>query len=265
VFVEVGPGGALTASVEQSLIGEQPVSVITLAKDHPEVESVLTAAGRLFTTGVDVNWTATFAGVEAERVELPTYAFQRQRFWLGDRGDAPARKVKTRSAGLAERLKALPPNELHRQLVELVCAHAAAVLGHTGSHDIDAERAFQDLGFESLTGVELRNRLKAETGLALPRTLIFDYPTPTALADHLQRLLRGEDEESGDEKVWSALQKIPVHELRRTGLLDKLLLLAGEPEESSPEPIVSDAIIDSLDPDALIAMALNAEEDSDTQ
>jgi acyl carrier protein len=166
---------------------------------------------------------------------------------------------------LAERLKALPPNELHRQLVELVCAHAAAVLGHTGSHDIDAERAFQDLGFESLTGVELRNRLKAETGLALPRTLIFDYPTPTALADHLQRLLRGEDEESGDEKVWSALQKIPVHELRRTGLLDKLLLLAGEPEESSPEPIVSDAIIDSLDPDALIAMALNAEEDSDTQ
>jgi acyl transferase domain-containing protein len=265
VFVEVGPGGALTASVEQSLIGEQPVSVITLAKDRPEAESMLTAAGRLFTTGVDVNWTATFAGVEAERVELPTYAFQRQRFWLGDRGDAPARKVKTRSVGLAERLKALPPNELHRQLVELVCAHAAAVLGHTGSHDIDAERAFQDLGFESLTGVELRNRLKAETGLALPRTLIFDYPTPTALADHLQRLLRGEGEESGDEKVWSALRKIPVQELRRTGLLDKLLLLAGEPEESPPEPIVSDAIIDSLDPDALIAMALNAEEDSDTQ
>jgi acyl carrier protein len=149
--------------------------------------------------------------------------------------------------------------------VELVCVHAAAVLGHTGGHDIDAERAFQDLGFESLTGVELRNRLKAETGLALSRTLIFDYPTPTALADHLQRLLGGEDEESGDEKVWSTLRTIPLHELRRTGLLDKLLRLAGEPEESPPEPTVSDDIIDSLGPDALIAMALHPEEDSGAQ
>jgi acyl transferase domain-containing protein len=223
---------------------------------------VLTAAGRLFTTGVDVNWGATFAGVTAQRVELPTYAFQRQRFWVGDRADAP-QAPKPRPADLAERLKALPPNELHRQLVELVCAHAAAVLEHAERNDIDPERAFQDLGFESLTGVELRNRLKADTGLALPRTLIFDYPTPTELADHLQRLVRGEDEESADEQVWSTLRKIPLHELRRIGLLDRLLRLAGESEESPPEPAVSDDIIDSLGPEALIAMALHREEDSD--
>jgi acyl transferase domain-containing protein len=264
VFVEVGPGGALTASVEQSLTTEQPVSVVTMAKDRPEAESVLTAAGRLFTAGAGINWAATFASLTAQRVELPTYAFQRQRFWLGDGGDAPS-PAKTRSSDFVERLKDLPPNDLHRQLVELVCAHAAAVLGHTGGHDIDAERAFQDLGFESLTGVELRNRLKAETGLALSRTLIFDYPTPTALADHLQRLLGGEEEESGDEKVWSTLRTIPLHELRRTGLLDKLLRLAGVPEESPPEPTVSDDIIDSLGPDALIAMALHPEEDSGIQ
>jgi acyl carrier protein len=239
-----------------------------MPKDHPEAESVLIAAGRLFTVGVDVNWAATFAGVATRQVALPTYAFQRQRFWVGElghRGDAPAHKPMTRSADLKERFKDLPPDDLHRQLVELVRAHAAAVLGHTGSHDIDVGRAFQDLGFESLTGVELRNRLKAETGLSLPRTLIFDYPTPTALADHLQRLVGGEGEESGDEKVWSALRKIPLHELRRTGLLDKLLRLAGEREESPSEPTVSDDIIDSLGPDALIAMALHPEEESDTQ
>jgi acyl carrier protein len=149
--------------------------------------------------------------------------------------------------------------------VELVRSHAATVLGHSGSHDIDAERAFQDLGFESLTGVELRNRLKADTGLALSRTLIFDYPTPTALADHLQQLLLGDDDESEDEKIWSTLRKIPLHELRRTGLLDKLLLLAGERGKVGSDPVVSADIIDSLSPDALIAMALDPDEDEGVQ
>jgi acyl transferase domain-containing protein len=254
VFVEVGPGGVLTASVDESLTTEQAMSVLTMAKERSEVDSLLTAAGRLFATGMGVQWAAVFAGLGAQRVELPTYAFQRRRFWLG-----------TRSADLAERLKGLAPDERHRQLIELVCAHAAAVLGHSGSRDIDAERAFEDLGFEALTGVELRNRLKTETGLALSRTMIFDYPTPTALADHLQRLLRGDDEESHDEKIWSTLRKIPLHELRRTGLLDKLLLLAGGPEKSLPEPTVSDDIIDSLGPDALIAMALDSDEDDGVQ
>ncbi len=253
VFVEVGSDGGLSAAVEQSLTTQQPVSIVTIAKDCTEAASLLTAAARLFTTGVAVNWGAVLGG--GQRVPLPTYSFVRQRFWLGS-GAGPLRSPTAHPAELAERLQQLAPNEQHRQLVELVCTHAAAVLGHTGRHDIDAERAFQDLGFESLTGVELRNRLKAETGLALSRTLIFDYPTPTALADHLHRLLRGDDEESDDEKIWSRLRKIPLHELRRTGLLDKLLLLAGDSEKSHSDPTTSDDIIDSLSPDALIAMAL---------
>jgi hypothetical protein len=117
-----------------------------------------------------------------------------------------------------------------------------------------------------MTGVELRNRLKADTGLALSRTLIFDYPTPTALADHLaQQLLGGHREESDDERIWSALRNIPVQELRRAGLLDKLLLLAGMPEKSHLEPTVGDDVIDALSPDALIAMALNPADDDDVQ
>jgi Phosphopantetheine attachment site len=145
-----------------------------------------------------------------------------------------------------------------------VCSHAANVLGRSSSADIDAERAFQDLGFDALTGVELRNRLKTDIGLALPRTLIFDYPSPTALADHLARkLLRGYHDESDDEKIWSALRTIPLEELRRTGLLDKLLLLAGVQEKSDVEPTVSDDVIDALSPDALIAMALNERDDNE--
>jgi hypothetical protein len=163
-------------------------------------------------------------------------------------------------------LRQLPPHEQRRELVELVCVRAAAVLGHPGSQAVDAERAFQDLGFDSLTGVELRNRLKADTGLPLSRTLIFDYPNPTALADHLaQQVLHGDEEESDDEKIWSALKKIPLPELRRTGLLDKLLLMAGDAENSLADPTLSDDTIDSLSPDALIALALDSDEPDDAE
>ena len=164
----------------------------------------------------------------------------------------------SRPTDWADRVKQLEPDEQRRRLVELVCGHVAIVLGHASGHDIDAGRAFEDLGFDSLTGVELRNRLKADTGLALSRTLIFDYPTPTALADHLlQQLLYGGNAEPDDEKIWSSLRKIPLQELRRTGLLDQLLLLAGDSEKPLPDSIISDDVIDSLSPEALIAMALN--------
>lgn len=68
--------------------------------------------------------------------------------------------------------------------MELVCGNAATVLGHTTA-DVNADDAFGDLGFDSLTAVELRNRLKIATGLTLSPTLIFDHPTPAALAEHL--------------------------------------------------------------------------------
>jgi acyl carrier protein len=91
-------------------------------------------------------------------------------------------------SGLAARLQGLSTAQRHSLLVELVCANTATVLGRS-SADIDADVAFQDLGFDSLTGVELRNRLKTATGLTLSPELIFDYPTPTALAEHVDEQL----------------------------------------------------------------------------
>ena len=91
----------------------------------------------------------------------------------------------TATSTLAQRLHGLTPDQQHTLLMELVRTHTAAVLGHPNPTTLDTNRAFQDLGFDSLSAIELRNRLKTATGLTLSPTLIFDYPTPTTLAQHL--------------------------------------------------------------------------------
>ncbi|WP_424384929.1 type I polyketide synthase, partial [Mycobacterium sp.] len=89
-FIEAGPASGLTASIEQSLSPAEPVAVSLLGKDRPELPALMRAAGHLFTSGLRVDWPAVFAGSGARRVDLPTYAFQRQRFWSAPASTGPA-------------------------------------------------------------------------------------------------------------------------------------------------------------------------------
>jgi mycoketide-CoA synthase len=168
--------------------------------------------------------------------------------------------AKSKSA-LLERLEGLPEDEQHAVLLDLVRSHIATVLGNSSPEAIDPDKAFQELGFDSLTAVEMRNRLKAATGLALSPTLIFDYPNSAALAGYFRHELVGASTEStpqvapGEAEIQRVVASIPVKRLRQAGVLDLLLGLANEAgEDGAAENREKD--IATMDLDDLVNAAL---------
>ncbi|OBH98098.1 type I polyketide synthase [Mycobacterium sp. E2733] len=175
--------------------------------------------------------------------------------------------AKSKSA-LLQRLEGLPEDEQQAVLLDLVRANIATVLGNSSPESIDPDRAFQELGFDSLTAVEMRNRLKSATGLALSPTLIFDYPNSAALAGYMHRELVGAAEQQspaaapGEAEIQRAVGSIPVKRLRQAGVLELLLALANEADggrgdgQSPATPVTSEKDIADMDLEDLVNAAL---------
>ncbi|WP_345025924.1 SDR family NAD(P)-dependent oxidoreductase, partial [Streptomyces sedi] len=184
----------------------------------------------------------------------------------------PARRTAASAedtSALRRRLAATGRSEQQRVLTDLVRTHIATILSHTTLNAIDDDRGFGDLGFDSLTAVELRNRLSAATGLRLPATLTFDYPTPAAVATYLRTQLAPADGdaesgnhdglEASEAEIRRMIAAIPLAKLRQTGALDLLRQLAQADDEGVETVDDGSAAvdIDELDVADLIQMAHN--------
>ncbi|MFB9610777.1 SDR family NAD(P)-dependent oxidoreductase [Kutzneria kofuensis] len=168
----------------------------------------------------------------------------------------PARQTRQSHTSLRERLAELPEADREQLLLDLVGKHVAAVLGHDASTTIEPDRAFKELGFDSLTAVELRKQLGLATGLQLPATLIFDYPTSQDVADHLRELLQPGEFDPAQQliaeigRLEATLQATEVNGSRPkvTARLEALLRKWRDNEEiaNAPEGSLDEATDDEL-------------------
>ncbi|WP_024804254.1 SDR family NAD(P)-dependent oxidoreductase [Nocardia sp. BMG51109] len=211
-FVEVSPHPVLVPALHDIFddAGADGVAVGTLRRGEPGERQLSASMAEGYVRGLPVDWQRMFDPTEHRAVGLPTYPFQRRRYWL----DAPeARPAAVHHVGTTERdepdfrrrLAETPGTGRYRLVLEVIRGQVAAVLRHATADEVSADRSFKELGFDSVTAVELRNRLGAATGLALPAALVFSYPTPTALARHILDAL--ELESPGD----AAEPSLPRH------------------------------------------------------
>ncbi|MFE9249828.1 beta-ketoacyl synthase N-terminal-like domain-containing protein, partial [Streptomyces sp. NPDC007088] len=199
LFVESSAHPVLTMGIEQTAEAHDTAvtAVGSLRRGEGGLERFLTSAAEAFVGGATVDWATVFEGTGARRVELPTYAFQRERYWLDTVADTrkqqkPGREPVALSAPPSRTMAPRDETDQAAALMELVRAQVAATLGYDGPDAVDSERTFKELGFDSLGAVEFRNHLNVTLGLRLQTTLLFDYPTPAALVRHLRTALSGE-------------------------------------------------------------------------
>ncbi|MFI1918307.1 type I polyketide synthase [Nocardia sp. NPDC020380] len=211
-FVEMGPHPVLAmgigATAEAAGAAEHIAVVGSLRRGDGGPDRFLASLAQAHCAGIEVNPQALVPG--GARIDLPPYAFQRQNFWTGVTSADFTRTADivtvteeptpdTQVSGtwddspLARKLQTTPEYQRDTVVLDLVREHAAAILGHDSARSIQPDLPFTEFGFDSVSGVELQNRLMRATGVPLPKTLIFDHPTAAAIAAVLRAQVTGTD------------------------------------------------------------------------
>ncbi|MFI1049744.1 type I polyketide synthase [Streptomyces griseoruber] len=241
-FVEVSPHPVLTVG-----LADLPGTAVTgtLRRGDGGPRRFLTSLAELHVRGGELRWTEVY-GTEARRVPLPTYAFQRRRIWLDALpGPEAPTWTPTETATRPDRSSTAPDitvvEPADRQptvgtvpadadLLRIVRSGAALVLGQPSPEAVDPDLTFRELGFDSVSAVEFRDRLAAATGVDLPSTLTYDRPTARAVADHVRNLLGGPDE-AAVEPVRQAASRVDDDPIAIVSLAGRWPGGAQTPEE----------------------------------
>ncbi|GAB4585387.1 type I polyketide synthase [Nocardia sp. IFM 10818] len=188
-FIEPSPHPVLTVRVQETAdAAGRPVAAIgTLHRDEGTRTRLLRSAAEAWTAGVAIDWTTVLDGTGARRIPLPSYPFQRTRHWL-DTVDAA---VAADMSALALRLREAGAENVRDVLLDMVRRHTALALGLGMPGEIEDAAPFRSQGLTSIAGATLCADLARATGVSLPPTAVFDYPTPLALAAHLEERVRG--------------------------------------------------------------------------
>ncbi|MFL6111413.1 MAG: type I polyketide synthase, partial [Catenulispora sp.] len=177
-FIEVSPHPVLAIALAQGTEADPAALVVgTLRRDRGGLDQALRALAELHVQGYPVAWSRVLSNADPRTVDLPAYAFQHRHYWLDEHDDT----VPAAGPSWREEVLALPEPERLARLTALVTGEAAALLGRP-AQEVRSGAALREQGFDSLTVVELRNRLMARTQATLPTALAFDYPTPQAIA-----------------------------------------------------------------------------------
>ncbi|MFI9323548.1 type I polyketide synthase [Kitasatospora aureofaciens] len=197
-FLEISPHPVLAMGIRQAIEarGADGAVLGTLRRGRGDRRRFLTAAAEAFVHGVAVDWAALLPAA-APLVDLPTYPFQRRSCWPAGLSGPTEATGTTEPTGTTEVIEANPDTSPEhapehtpvteravdrRELLELVRSHTAVVLDAGSAADVRPGRTFRELGLDSAMALELRDRLSAATGLTLESTVLYDHPSPAALA-----------------------------------------------------------------------------------